>query len=244
MVQTIRRVVVGSLCPMCKVELRPTITVKGERVILSTPRVCENCNQRIRDRTDGLRFEGLEGAVNNLETFPEPVETGEDAETSVYVPIEPLRATSGDRPQPQDPGAEVHGSRPESAPASTGPVAREDDEAERYIIDFYRPNTIVPEFSHGCNTCHFLGTAITNDDARHELYFCDRAPDDPNVESAVLARYGNAFTDYTSGSYTNHPAIQLAVFRAYEEGRGGRSISDARQSAIDQGRAPDPGFCT
>ncbi len=65
-----------------------------------------------------------------------------------------------------------------------------------------------PRFTHDCSSCIFLGRFGDYDLYHHTI----------GIET-VVARYGSEGPDYTSGLYTNIPALEEARRRAYQQSK-------------------------
>jgi len=71
----------------------------------------------------------------------------------------------------------------------------------------------IQQFVHDCDACTFLGRANDTDGDSHDLYFHI----DGNYIT-VIARYGNAGPQYTSGWNSINPILIEAQRRAVEKG--------------------------
>jgi hypothetical protein len=63
-------------------------------------------------------------------------------------------------------------------------------------------------YSHDCTQCQTLGRF-----EEYDLYFCDQSGFGPTV----VARWGNAGQEYTSGLHSQLPALQEAEVRALDK---------------------------
>ncbi len=77
------------------------------------------------------------------------------------------------------------------------------------------PTIVAPQFTHDCETCHFLGRYVSLDSQRFDLYLC------PNREGDMVGRFGDEPSEYASlpldmGPHVTHGFYGELLKRAFD----------------------------